>query len=97
MKKVLILTDLKGWHYDQLITSFKKLNISVQSACLDQLSIRIENNLSKIYLDNKALEDITDVFVRHIPGGSLEQIIINLNIRKSIFHKSLAIIKCSVN
>ena len=74
MKKVLILTDLKGWHYDQLITSFKKLNISVQSACLDQLSIRIENNLSKIYLDNKALEDITDVFVRQLENLGLREV-----------------------
>ena len=97
MKKVLILTDLKGWHYDQLITSFKKLNISVQSACLDQLSIRIENNLSKIYLDNKALEDITDVFVRHIPGGSLEQIIINLNILKIFELNNINIMNSSEN
>ena len=97
MKKVLILTDLKGWHYDQLITSFKKLNISVQSACLDQLSIRIENNLSKIYLDNKALEDITDVFVRHIPGGSLEQIIVNLNILKIFELNNINIMNSSEN
>ena len=97
MKKVLILTDLKGWHYDQLITSFKKLNISVQSACLDQLSIRVENNLSKIYLDNKVLEDITDVFIRHIPGGSLEQIIINLNILKIFELNNINIMNSSEN
>ena len=52
MRKVLILTDLKGWHYNQLENSFSKLDISVESACLEELSIRIENDISKIYMNN---------------------------------------------
>ena len=97
MKKVLILTDIEGWHYDQLVKSFQKLNISVQSACLDQLSIRIENYVSKIYIDNRELKGFTDVFVRHIPGGSLEQIIINLNILKIFELNNINIMNSSAN
>ena len=82
MRKVLILTDLKGWHYEQLLNSFRKLSIAVESACLEQLSIRIGNSTSKIYINNREIKGFTDVFVRHIPGGSLEQVIINLNILK---------------
>ena len=97
MKKVLILTDIEGWHYDQLVKSFQKLNISVQSASLDQLSIRIENYVSKIYIDNRELKGFTDVFVRHIPGGSLEQIIINLNILKIFELNNINIMNSSAN
>ena len=82
MRKVLILTDLKGWHYSQLYKSFQKNNVTVESACLEDLSIRIEDSASKVFLNNEELSDFTDVFVRHIPGGTLEQVIINLNILK---------------
>ena len=82
MRKVLILTDQKGWHYRQLKKSFENKNISVESANLDDLSITINNNKNQIVKNNgEILSDITDVFVRHIPGGSLEEVIINLNIQ----------------
>ena len=82
MRKVLILTDLKGWHYSQLYKSFQNNNVTVESACLEDLSIRVEESASKVFLNNKELSDFTDVFVRHVPGGTLEQVIINLNILK---------------
>ena len=82
MRKVLILTDLKGWHYSQLYKSFQNNNVTVESACLEYLSIRIEDSANKVFLNNKELSDFTDVFVRHVPGGTLEQVIINLNILK---------------
>ena len=70
MRKVLILTDQKGWHYRQLKKSFENKNISVESANLDDLSITINNNKNQIVKNNgEILSDITDVFVRHIPGG----------------------------
>jgi len=82
MRKVLILTDLKGWHYSQLYKSFQNNNVTVESACLEDLSISVEESASKVFLNNKELSDFTDVFVRHVPGGTLEQVIINLNILK---------------
>ena len=97
MRKVLILTDLKGWHYNQLENSLSKLDISVESACLEELSIRIENDISKIYMNNNELKGFTDVFVRHIPGGSLEQIIINLNILKVLELNNINIMNSSEN
>ena len=60
MRKVLILTDLKGWHYDQLTRSFNKFGILVESACLDQLSIKILNDRTRLYLKDKELTGFTD-------------------------------------
>ncbi|MBT5643927.1 MAG: ATP-grasp domain-containing protein [Gammaproteobacteria bacterium] len=98
MRKVLILTDQKGWHYRQLKKSFENKNISVESANLDDLSITINNNKNQIVKNNgEILSDITDVFVRHIPGGSLEEVIINLNILKVFEYHGINIMNTSTN
>ena len=95
MRKVLILTDLKGWHYSQLYRSFQKNNVTIESACLEDLSIRIEDSASKVFLNNEELSDFTDVFVRHVPGGTLEQVIINLNILKIFESNNINVMNAS--
>ena len=97
MRKVLILTDLHGWHYTQLLQSFNKYNISCESACLEDLSIRIEDGKSRIYKNDKELTGYTHIFVRHVPGGTLEQIIINLNILKIFELNNIYVMNSSVN
>ncbi|MDG2159761.1 MAG: ATP-grasp domain-containing protein [Gammaproteobacteria bacterium] len=98
MRKVLILTDQKGWHYRQLQKSFESKNILVDSSNLDDLSIAIHNNQNYIIKNNgESLSDITDVFVRHIPGGSLEEIIVNLNILKVFESHNINIMNTAEN
>ena len=97
MRKVLILTDLKGWHYDQLARSFNKFGILLESACLDQLSIRILNDRTRLYLKDKELTGFTDVFVRHVPGGTLEQVVVNLNILKVFERMDINVMNSSDN
>ena len=80
MRTILLLTDKKGWHYKQLIQSIKKYNIDVITKNLSDLSISIINNEPQILQKNGEPLNVTDVFVRHIPGGSLEEIITYLNI-----------------
>ena len=97
MRKVLILTDLYGWHHEQLLQSFKRHNISTESACLEDLSIQIEGGKNKIYNNDRELIGFTHVFVRHVPGGSLEQVIINLNILKVFELNDIHVMNSSVN
>lgn len=97
MSKILILTDLHGWHYQQLLQSFKRHNIETESACLEDLSIRIEDGKSKIYNNDRELVGFTHIFVRHVPGGSLEQVIVNLNILKVFELNNIHVLNSSVN
>jgi len=82
MRKVLILIDKKGWHFTQLKKSFIKNNFLVDSYNLNNISININSNDILLNSKNKKLDKYTDIFVRYIPGGSLEEVITNLNILK---------------
>ena len=46
MTHTLILTEKEGWHFQQLKLSLTKLNHSVESACLSDFSISLDNNES---------------------------------------------------
>ena len=98
MRKVLILTDQKGWHYRQLQKSFECKNILVESSNLDNLSIAVHNSKTQIIRNNgDVVSGITDIFVRHIPGGSLEEIIVNLNILKVFESQNINIMNTAEN
>jgi tetrahydromethanopterin:alpha-L-glutamate ligase len=98
MRRVLILTDQKGWHYKQLKKSFESRNISVESSNLDDLSIAIQGKENQIIKNNgELLTNITDVFVRHIPGGTLEEVIVNLNILKVFESHNINVMNTSTN
>ena len=44
MIRTLILTEKEGWHYQQLKLSLTKLNHLVDSACISDISITLNNN-----------------------------------------------------
>ena len=89
MRKVLILTGNKGWHYNKLVNSFNQKNVIVESCNLTDMSISVIKENVQILLNNKVITDITDVFVRHIPTGTLEEVVTNLNILKALQSKGL--------
>ena len=97
MRRILILTDQKGWHYKQLIKSFNKYDIDIVTANLSDLSISIVNNQVQILQSNNEILNITDVFVRHIPGGTLEEVITYLNILKVLQAKNINIMNTAEN
>ena len=97
MRTILLLTDKKGWHYKQLIQSIKKYNIDVITKNLSDLSISIINNEPQILQKNGEPLNVTDVFVRHIPGGSLEEIITYLNILKTFQLKNINVMNTAEN
>ena len=47
--------------------------------------------------NGELLTNITDVFVRHIPGGTLEEVIINLNILKVFESHNINVMNTSTN
>ncbi len=95
MRKVLILTQKKGWHYYQLKNSFEKSGFVVVSADLEDLSIKITNLTIDINKFINNFSDVTDVFVRHVPGGSLEEVVHSLNILKIFQEKNINIMNTS--
>ena len=84
MKKLIILTDKNGWHCKQLKISAEKKGFDVSIEHLKNLSLHIENK--DIYvLDSKNKKiAFSNIFIRYIPGGTLEEIVHYLNILRSL-------------
>ena len=84
MKKVIILTDKNGWHCKQLKNSAEKNGFTVSIEDLKKLSLHIDNN--HYYVLNSTSEKImfSNIFIRYIPGGSLEEIVHYLNILRAL-------------
>jgi ribosomal protein S6--L-glutamate ligase/tetrahydromethanopterin:alpha-L-glutamate ligase len=82
MIKTLILTEKEGWHFQQLKKALTKINSTVNSACLSEISFNLKNNKSLLQVDGKPLPYFDYIIVRFIPGGSLEEITYYLNILK---------------
>ena len=82
MIRTLILTEKEGWHYQQLKLSLTKLNHSVDSACISDISIILNNNEAILENKGERLPKIDNIIVRFIPGGTLEEIVFYLNILK---------------
>ena len=84
MKKLIILTDKNGWHCKQLKLYAEKKGFDVSVEDLLNLSLHIENN-NYYVLDSKNQRiAFSNIFIRHIPGGSLEEIVSYLNILRSL-------------
>ena len=84
MKKLIILTDKNGWHCKQLKNSAEKKGFDVYIEDLKNLSLHIENNDHHV-LDSKNQKiAFSNIFVRYVPGGSLEEIVHYLNILRSL-------------
>ena len=97
-KKVLILTDKKGWHFTQIKSSLSNLNYQSMSCNLNELSLIINNNKSYIVDLNGDEINFDYVVVRYIPGGTLEEIISYLNILKTFeLNNTKVITKKSIN
>ena len=82
MIRTLILTEKEGWHYQQLKLSLTKLNHLVDSACISDISIILNNNEAILENKGERLPKIDNIIVRFIPGGTLEEIVFYLNILK---------------
>ena len=87
MKKLIILTDKNGWHCKQLKNSAEKKGFDVFIEDLKNLSLHIENKDHHVLDSKNQRIAFSNIFIRYIPGGSLEEIVHYLNIlRLSLIH-----------
>jgi len=76
--KIAILGKKKSWYANALQSAFRARGIVVPCFPITRLVASLESE-SQLSTDNKSIEDYDAVFVRAIPGGSLEQIIYRMD------------------
>ena len=78
-RKVAIITDDPGWHGEQLKSSLNNYGLESSYLSLTNCSLQIAGENSTIKLPDFDTLPL-GVFVRGVPGGTLEQVIFRLNI-----------------
>ena len=78
-RKVAIITDDPGWHGEQLKSSLNNYGLESSYLSLTNCSLQITGENSTIKLPDFDTLPL-GVFVRGVPGGTLEQVIFRLNI-----------------
>lgn len=80
MGKIAIFTDDPGWHGKQLRLAFADLGYSSHTVSLTDCQLRIESGQLPLIIPGfeDALPDAA--FVRGVPGGSLEEVVLYLDI-----------------
>jgi tetrahydromethanopterin:alpha-L-glutamate ligase len=80
MRRIAIFTDDPGWHGKELTQAFAKLGFSSSFVSLTECKFSIEPDLIPVIIPGfeQALPDA--VFVRGVPGGSLEEVVLYLDI-----------------
>jgi tetrahydromethanopterin:alpha-L-glutamate ligase len=78
--RIAIFTDDPGWHGKELTQAFAKLGFSSSFVSLTECKFNIQPSLSPVIIPGfeQALPDA--VFVRGVPGGSLEEVVLYLDI-----------------
>lgn len=79
MMTVAIVTDEPGWHGRRLREAFAARDVDSRYTSLTQAAVRLERDVS-VYLPGFPNGMPDAVFVRGIPGGSLEQVVHHLNV-----------------
>ena len=97
MKKVLILTDKRGWHFQQLKKSLTKNDISVESINISKLLIAADSKNTRVLREDNSEVNVSDIIVRYIPGGSLEEVVTYLNILRVFKNQGVNIINTAEN
>ena len=79
MGHIVIFTDDPGWHGKQLRLAFANLGYNSDYVSLTQCSFAIESGMNPISIPGfqRALPDAA--FVRGVPGGSLEEVVLYLD------------------
>ncbi len=89
-RRIAIITDSPGWHGEQLKISLKERGLDSCYLSLTECSIEITGNTRDIKLPGfKELP--LGVFVRGIPGGTLEQVIFRLDLLHALHDSGVTI------
>lgn len=80
MGRVAIFTDDPGWHGKKLTEAFAKLGFSSDFVSLADCKFNIECGLIPVLIPGFEQALPSAVFVRGVPGGSLEEVVLYLDI-----------------
>jgi RimK family alpha-L-glutamate ligase len=89
-REVAIVTDEPGWHGRQLKKSLKKHDIKSQYVSLTDCIIVINRGVKEIIIPGFNTSPL-GIFVRGVPGGTLEQVIFRLNILHALYDSGLPV------
>ena len=79
ISKIAIFTDDAGWHGKQLQQAFKELGYDSVFVSLTQCRFNLENQTLPIFIPEFETQLPAAVFVRGVPGGSLEEVVLYLD------------------
>ncbi|WP_445370389.1 ATP-grasp domain-containing protein [Methylomonas sp. HW2-6] len=80
MRRIAIFTDDPGWHGKQLCQAFAHRGFDAAYASLTDCTIQIHDNDLPIFIPGFADRLPAAIFVRGVPGGSLEEVVFYLDI-----------------
>lgn len=80
MGSIAIFTDDPGWHGKQLVQAFAKRGYDSVYSSLTACKIQLEHKVLPIHIPGFELSLPDAVFVRGVPGGSLEEVVFYLDI-----------------
>jgi len=89
-RKVAIITDDPGWHGKQLTASLKDHGLESQYLSLTDCVIEISGDGEDLTLPGFDKHPL-GIFVRGVPGGSLEQVIFRLDILHALYDMGVAV------
>lgn len=77
---IVIITDDPGWHGRELTRAFATRGFSASYVSLMECHLALAGSASDVVLPGVNGEQLAGVFVRGVPGGSLAQVILRLNV-----------------
>ncbi|OQK15655.1 alpha-L-glutamate ligase [Methyloprofundus sedimenti] len=80
MGRIAIFTDDPGWHGQQLRQAFAARGYSAEYVSLTECRIQLQEGLLPLYIPGFTGSLPDAVFVRGVPGGSLEEVVLYLDI-----------------
>lgn len=80
MGRIAIFTDDPGWHGQQLRQAFAAHGYSAEYVSLTECRIQLQDGLLPLYIPGFTGSLPDAVFVRGVPGGSLEEVVLYLDI-----------------
>tara|TARA_R110002072_G_scaffold3149_3_gene23403 strand:- start:54946 stop:55875 length:930 start_codon:yes stop_codon:yes gene_type:complete len=89
-RKIAIVTDDPGWHGRELTTSLKEHGFESQYVSLTDCVIEINGDGKEIIIPGFDAPPL-GVFVRGVPGGSLEQVIFRLDILHALYDSGITV------
>ena len=80
MGRIAIFTDDPGWHGKQLRRAFAARGYGAEYVSLTECRIQLQEGLLPLYIPGFEVALPDAVFVRGVPGGSLEEVVLYLDI-----------------